>query len=211
MKSPEYKSDNYDAASKKYEELANLYSGKSGSELASLQATKTSVQQGNAASRTSAAAARSAGLGKMQAALLGANAAENAVNQGYASNYSNELSNNQKAVDYQKDLLSYAKSLDDAKYKREQAEYQKNMGVWKGILNTAGSTLSGAVTGFFAGGVPGAIAGGLTGLGTGTVSAVTGNKENENVLAQADTNAKNAQEWWNNKQANKVKRSEVNT
>ena len=136
-------SERYESAAKKFDEAYSKYAGESGWNLATEQAKQQAEEQSGRAGAKAGSeaniAARTAGLSKGRAAMLGSNAAGKATADSYGNIYNasqaNALNNNQAAINAQGSKLSAAQQEGQNAYNR----------AW-GNAGGAGSFISGIIS-----------------------------------------------------------------
>lgn len=148
MSAPRYSSSNYDAAAKKYTELAEQYTGENAYKYSQVAADQAKTQAKGYAESEGAAAqnlSRNAGYSRAKAAQAGAAARASAYKNAYSNSYNNAYSNinnaNTNRLQAQGALLSGAQQKDANKYQSESNRYGAAMGAVGGFFTGAANAI----------------------------------------------------------------------
>lgn len=137
-------SERYDAASKKFEDAYNKYSGEEGMKLADKYAEEKagvqSLRAGQSAGAASNRTARSAGLSKAQAAMLGEQSASDASGNAYQGIYDSSrnaaLQNNANTMNARTSALNSAQTEGMNEYNRAWGNFKAPFAAGTGLLGT---------------------------------------------------------------------------
>lgn len=150
--SVKYDSTNYDAASKKYAEIADKYTGANGFENAKTLAKETASDQANRTGQLATAnalsAARSNGMSRSKAiassAGIGGAETAKAYNSAYDSNFDRAATMNNNAVSVENQKVANAIGLDDKKYDAKKTNATIGANIGGAVLGVAGDIASAA-------------------------------------------------------------------
>lgn len=141
MANANYDSSNYDAAKRKYDELASKYEGMSGISMAQKQGSNIAETAGKSAVASSTAAGRSAGANKAQSMLAGMGSGSKAASENYTTGVNASLNKQQNELTNAQNMAKTASDIDKAKYEGKI----KNMTGNAGALSAIGAGVAGLI------------------------------------------------------------------
>lgn len=145
MGSVKYDSSRYDDAKAKYEELASKYQGAAGLKQAQASGSNIAETAGKSAVNSAIAAARSAGLGKSQAALSGLGSSVKAASDNYVHGVNTAVNKQQNELKNQIDMVNQANNVDKAKYEGKIKDKTGQLGAISSLAGTAGTIIGSAI------------------------------------------------------------------
>ena len=145
MANANYDSSNYDAAKRKYDELASKYEGMSGISMAQKQGSNIAETAGKSAVASSTAAGRSAGANKAQSMLAGMGSGSKAASENYATAVNAALNKQQNELSNAQNMAKTASDIDKAKYEGKIKDMTGKAGALSSLASGAAGIIGAAI------------------------------------------------------------------
>ena len=133
-----------------YRETADEYTGEKGWEKATGMASESATKAGQVAGNNAVRAARTAGMSKAVAAMMGANASRDTTLNSYQPNLNSALQNNSntvsakgKVLDSGSQLMNNGSQLMNAAAQQDTNRYNSDVNKWGAGMGMGGGVLNG--------------------------------------------------------------------